>query len=312
VGDSTTIALNLTFFGTLGLAFLMFLGLFLLMVITLVLAGAGRLVVLTVLALFGRLPKHETLPLVRLTGEPGPPSYAAGETHDGDAAAPSPAKPRRAGVLRAGALRAKGSALRRKTGAALSTVGARSGAALSTARAQGGAAFSAVGARSSAATAALLAPRDWRQAMRNCRDLLKPSELRPRFHEAVEHHPLLTAARREPPVLAEDWAAAVAEADARAMARARAAAPEIKVSVRELPARSVSAAKVEAVAPLVESALYRDIPERPNPGRDGSGAARSFTKPPAPAPLSLLDTGSLLSLSGHAKALKAKLPADRC
>jgi hypothetical protein len=148
--------------------------------------------------------------------------------------------------------------------------------------------------------------------MRNCRDLLKPSELRPRFHEAVEHHPLLTAARREPPVLAEDWAAAVAEADARAMARARAAAPEIKVSVRELPARSVSAAKVEAVAPLVESALYRDIPERPNPGRDGSGAARSFTKPAAPAPLSLLDTGSLLSLSGHAKALKAKLPADRC
>ncbi|MDQ5862359.1 MAG: hypothetical protein M3536_08855, partial [Actinomycetota bacterium] len=81
MGDSTTIALNLTFFGTLGLAFLMFLGLVLLVVITLLLVGVGRLFVLTVMALFGRLPKNETLPLVRLTGEPGPPSDApsAGE-----------------------------------------------------------------------------------------------------------------------------------------------------------------------------------------------------------------------------------------
>ena len=137
----------------------------------------------------------------------------------------------------------------------------------------------------------------------------------------MEHHPLLTAARREPPVLAEDWAAAVAEADARAVARARAAAPEIKVSVRELPAPSVPAAKVEAVAPLVESALHQDIPvrednplARTHPGRGPmhrpGPAARSFTKPPAPAPLSPLDTGSLMSLSGHAKVLKAKLPAD--
>ena len=36
---------------------------------------------------------------------------------------------------------------------------------------------------------------------------------------------------------------------------------------------------------------------------------RSFKKPSAPAPLSPLDTGSLVSLSGHAKVLKAKLPA---
>ena len=44
MGDSTTIALNLTFFGTLGLAFLMFFGLFLLVVATLVLAGVGHAV----------------------------------------------------------------------------------------------------------------------------------------------------------------------------------------------------------------------------------------------------------------------------
>ncbi|MCP9000091.1 hypothetical protein NFC73_10160 [Pseudarthrobacter sp. RMG13] len=254
MGDSTTIALNLTFLGTLGLALLMFLGLFLLVVITLLLAGAGRLFALTVMALLGRLPKHETLPLVRLTGESMPPSGAPDETHDDGAAAPSSGK---------------------------------------------------------------IAPRDWRKALHDARTFLKPSELRPRFHHAVEHHPLLTAARKEPPVLAEGWAAAVAEADARAMARARAAAPEIKISVRDLPDPSVPAAKVEAVAPLVESALHQDNPARDNSNRDPSsesaalGSARSFTKPPAPAPLSLLDTGSLVSLSGHANVLKAKLPADR-
>jgi hypothetical protein len=75
VGDSTTIALNLTFFGTLGLAFLMFVGLFLLVVLTLLLAGAGRLLVLTVMTVLGRRPRNETLPLVHLTGEPGPPSW---------------------------------------------------------------------------------------------------------------------------------------------------------------------------------------------------------------------------------------------
>lgn len=287
MGDSTTIALNLTFFGTLGLAFLMFLGLVLLVVITLLLAGVGRLFVLTVMALFGRLPKSETLPLVRLTGEPGPPSDAPVATHDDGAAAPTAGEPARAGVLRA-----KAGALRTTAGAALS----------------------AVRAHSTAAVAVVVStPRDWRKALRDGRNFLKPSELRPRFHDAVEHHPLLTAARKEAPVLAEDWAAAVADADARAMARARAAAPEIKVSVRDLPGPSVPAAKVEAVAPLVESALHQDNPGRDNANRENTaiGAARSFTKPSAPAPLSLLDTGSLVSLSGHANVLKAKLPADR-
>ncbi|MET3720057.1 MULTISPECIES: hypothetical protein [unclassified Arthrobacter] len=190
MGDSTTIALHLTFFGTLGVAFLMFLGLILLVVLTLVLAGVGRLVALTVMALFRRLPKNEILPLVRLTGP---------------------------------------------------------------------------------------------------------------------------AVRKEPPALAEDWASAVAEADARAMARARAAAPEVKVAVRDLPDPSTPAAKLKAVAPLAESALHQD-----NPGCDTAGgnnatgeAPRSFTKPPAPATLSLLDTGSLVSLSDHANVFKAKLPADR-
>lgn len=253
VGDSTTIVLNLTFLGTLGIAFLMFLGLFLLAVLTLVLAGAGRLLGLTVMTLVGRRPKNESLPLARLTDGSSPSSDATDPTHDGDAAAPARGK-------------ARG---------------------------------------------------NWRVAVRHGQDLLKPAVLKPHLQAAVKNHPVLTAVRKEPPVLAEDWAAAVAEADARAMARARAAAPEIQLPVRDLPGPSIAAAKVTAVAPLVESAVQRNHPVGDTTGGDNAGrettanaAARSFTKPPAPAPLSVLDTGSLESLSGHAKVLQAKLPAD--
>ncbi|MBT2533705.1 hypothetical protein J7E83_16550 [Arthrobacter sp. ISL-48] len=231
MGDSTTIALNLTFFGTLGLALMMFFGLFLLVVATLVLAGLGRLVALTVMALFGRVPKSETVAVVHL---PLP---------DGSGVVP-PAEP-----------------------------------PVSTAR-----------------PAARRSPRDWGT-------LLKPSQLRSRLRTAVVHHPLLTAARREPPVLAKDWATAVAEADARAMARARASVPDIKHPAADPPGPGVPAETVVAVAPLVESALHKDHPLRDVP--------RTFKKPSATAPLSLLDTGSLVSMSAHDKALKPKLQADR-
>lgn len=53
--DPATIALNLTFFGTLGVAFVMFFGLFIVFVITLVLAGLGRGAVFVVTALAGLL-----------------------------------------------------------------------------------------------------------------------------------------------------------------------------------------------------------------------------------------------------------------
>ena len=52
--DPNTIALNLTFFGTLGVAFVMFVGLFLVFVATLLIAGFGRLVGVAVMALFRR------------------------------------------------------------------------------------------------------------------------------------------------------------------------------------------------------------------------------------------------------------------
>lgn len=64
--DPTTIALNLTFFGTLGVAFVMFLGLFLVFIATLVIAGVGRLATVLVMAMFGRLPGEDTVDVVRL------------------------------------------------------------------------------------------------------------------------------------------------------------------------------------------------------------------------------------------------------
>lgn len=198
-----TLILNLTFLGTVGMAFLMFLVLFLLGVITLVLAGIGRLAAVALMALFGRRSRDESVPLVRLGGP-----FNAGP--DG--------------------------------GTSVSAAGPAGGGV-----------------------------------------------------PAVVRHLALTAARREPPVLAEQWASAVAEADARAVARARAAAPDIKLSVRDLPDPRVPADKVVEVAPLVESAL------------DTHGAGRvprSFEKTQAPRPLSPLDTGSLVSLSGPVQAVK--------
>lgn len=55
--DPTTIVLNLTFFGTLGVAFIMFLGLAAVFVATLVIAGLGRLAAVTGLALAGAVAR---------------------------------------------------------------------------------------------------------------------------------------------------------------------------------------------------------------------------------------------------------------
>jgi hypothetical protein len=231
VENPDTLILNLTFLGTVGMAFLMFLVLFLLGVITLVLAGIGRLAAVTLMALFGRRSRSENLPLVRFgapaTATPDGASASEGRPADGGPSAGETLKP----------------------------------SSLS---------------------------RGWRSK-------LKDARLSKALRTAVVHRPALGTARREPPVLAEDWASAVAEADARAIARARAAAPEIKLSVRDLPDPHVPAEKVVEVAPLVESKLddhrHAHVP-------------RSFQKQQVSQPLSPLDTGSLVSLSGPAQVLK--------
>ena len=68
--DPTTLGLNLTFFGTLGLALLMSIGLGFLMVVTLVLAGVAKLVWIILLAMVGIFPKRDAVPVVHLSPRP--------------------------------------------------------------------------------------------------------------------------------------------------------------------------------------------------------------------------------------------------
>ncbi|SDM04988.1 hypothetical protein [Arthrobacter sp. ok362] len=88
--DPTTIALNLTFFGTLGVAFFMFLGLFMVLAATLVLAGIGRLAAVVVLAVAGLL---RASPAVRENRAPNEPAKAAKPAHP--AATKKPRRPAR-------------------------------------------------------------------------------------------------------------------------------------------------------------------------------------------------------------------------
>ena len=85
--DPTTIALNLTFFGTLAVALVMFFGLFLVFVATLVIAGLGRLAAVIIMAV-GRV-------LLKVTGRSARPAVTAPEvTTPGKAVkAAKPVKP---------------------------------------------------------------------------------------------------------------------------------------------------------------------------------------------------------------------------
>jgi hypothetical protein len=74
VEDPTTIALNLTFFGTLGVAFVMFLGLVAVFVATLVMAGIGRLAAITIMAIGGGVARAvgAATAAIRPTKSPAP------------------------------------------------------------------------------------------------------------------------------------------------------------------------------------------------------------------------------------------------
>jgi len=94
---------------------------------------------------------------------------------------------------------------------------------------------------------------------------------------------------RKEPQLSPEWAAAVERADARAKARAKAeAAPEVTVSVRELPSPKAPVRDLKEVGPLVESATDRN--------GAAPGTPRASTKPAVPAASPVLDTGSLAML----------------
>lgn len=260
MGDPATIALNLTFFGTVFVAFVMFIGLFIVFVAMLLLAGVGRLLAVVLMSLFGRFPRNDTIEVVRL---PVDIQHQASQTSSSRNTSASPEAAKAPRPVRAPR-----------------------------------------------------PPRDWKK-------LLSRAGVQEALRTAVEHHPLVTAARPAPAVLAKDWADAVAAADARAVARARAAAaPAIDAPVRDLPGKG-PAAEVEKVAPLVETALDHSprppltrIPAPPSraPGSKGAQVAmgaqapasleKSATEPPRqvkkPADaghMAILDTGSLVSLA---------------
>ncbi|WAH95410.1 hypothetical protein [Arthrobacter sp. MMS18-M83] len=187
--DPTTLALNLTFFGTLGLASIMFLALGFLMVITLVLAGVVKLLSIILLAMVGIFPKRNTVPVVHLPPRPRrvPTLAESVESTMADAGslgtgAAAPEKPR-LGVLRTTKL--------------LWSAGWTAFRSFPWKR--------------------LVDPRTWP----------KPAQVKARIATAAtavattqaKEHPFVVAVKPDPPVLNSQWAAAVAEADARAAAR---------------------------------------------------------------------------------------------
>ncbi|UVJ39329.1 hypothetical protein [Arthrobacter sp. CJ23] len=215
--DPTTLALNLTFLGTLGVAGLMFMLLGFLVVLTLVIAGIARLVSIILLAMVGVFPKRDTMPIVHLPPTPTwfPEADSAPEAALPEAVPPAAGEPLAAEPV---------VELPTAAVAAAAVAAAASAAAASAAAASAAVPLAAVSAR----------PR---------RNFFKPAQFRAWAKRAAatfftsqgKHHPLVAALTHEPPVLSEKWAAAVAQADERAAARAKAAElPKIVVTVREV------------------------------------------------------------------------------
>lgn len=210
--DPTTLAINLTYLGTLGLALLMFLGLGLIVIITLVVAGVGRLVSVILLALIGVFPKKDTTPIVHLPARPGyVPERVVGADAVGGADAVDGAAEESAPV-------------------------AAPVAAAPPATAPAAPKRDLLGVTRRRISGASAAVKDgaWKSKV-DPRKLPKPAEVKSAVEHQTAHHPIVVAAAKEPPVLSKDWADAVAEADRREAERAKAQQPPpIKVTVRDL------------------------------------------------------------------------------
>ncbi|WP_026548426.1 hypothetical protein [Paenarthrobacter nicotinovorans] len=293
--DPTTLAINLTYLGTLGLAVLMFLGLGLIIIITLVVAGVGRLLSIILLAMVGIFPKKETTRIVQLPPRPArvpdpvtggdTPSVAdsplddlayleTGSTERVQAAATlaSAPAPARATAVPAGSA----SAPVRPAEAPVGSAEAPSASAEKPAKEPAAAPEPAAPKRDLlggvrrrlSGTAAGLKDGAWKDKV-DPRNLPKPAEVKSVVEHQTAHHPIVVAATKEPPVLAKDWADAVAEADRRAAARAQAGQPPaIKVTVRDIgePTPSSSSAKQGPNSP--------DASAKPG-GGNGGGNSRN-------------------------------------
>lgn len=237
--DPTTLAINLTYLGTLGLALLMFLGLGLIVIITLVVAGVGRLVSVILLALIGVFPKKDTTPIVHLPARPGyvPERVVGADAVDGAAEESTPvAAPVATAVAAAPAAPKRdllGVTRRRISGASAAV---KDGA--------------------------------WKSKV-DPRKLPKPAEVKSAVEHQTAHHPIVVAAAKEPPVLSKDWADAVAEADRREAERAKAQQPPpIKVTVRDLDEPTPSSKSPAPVNP----------PKKQGPGTPPKGKSQGPAK----------------------------------
>jgi hypothetical protein len=239
VEDPTTLAINLTYLGTLGLALLMFLGLGLIVIITLVVAGVGRLVSVILLALIGVFPKKDTTPIVHLPARPGyvPDPVVGADAVDGAAEESTPvAAPVATAVAAAPAAPKRdllGVTRRRISGASAAV---KDGA--------------------------------WKSKV-DPRKLPKPAEVKSAVEHQTAHHPIVVAAAKEPPVLSKDWADAVAEADRREAERAKAQQPPpIKVTVRDL----------DEPTPSSKSPAPANPPKKQGPVTSPKGKSQGPTK----------------------------------
>ncbi|WP_458108324.1 hypothetical protein M1D51_01940 [Arthrobacter sp. R3-55] len=274
--DPTTLAINLTYLGTLGLAVLMFLGLGLIIIITLVVAGVGRLLSIVLLAMVGIFPKKETTPIVHLPPRParvpdpvtGVESPAPGESplddlaylETGSTARVAPA----AGVAPAAAVATSPAPAAPATSPAPATPAASPAPA-----APKRDVLADVRRRLSGASTAVKEGA-WKTKV-DPRNLPKPAEVKSVVENQAAHHPIVVAATKEPPVLAKDWADAVAEADRRAAARAQAdQPPAIKVTVRELD-EPTPAANGTAPGPTTPDASAKPAGSEGSGGGNGGG-----------------------------------------
>ncbi|MFJ4227168.1 hypothetical protein ACIPYV_06345 [Paenarthrobacter nicotinovorans] len=287
--DPTTLAINLTYLGTLGLAVLMFLGLGLIIIITLVVAGVGRLISVILLALIGIFPKKDNTPIVHLPPRPGyAPDPSFDEAGDLEPEAASVAVP--AGVAAPAVAEPVATAA---TAAAPADTAPAAPAAPPAPAAPKRDLLGGARRKISGASAAVK-DGEWKSKV-DPRKLPKPAEVKSAVEHQTAHHPIVVAATKEPPVLAKDWADAVAEADRREAERAKAQQPPpIKVTVRDLdePAPSSNGQKPEVAASGANPAKQASPAKKQGPGASAQG------KPQGPAQK---NPGQKGSLSGVAR-----------
>ncbi|MFJ4287347.1 hypothetical protein ACIPY0_17035 [Paenarthrobacter nicotinovorans] len=299
--DPTTLAINLTYLGTLGLAVLMFLGLGLIIIITLVVAGVGRLISVILLALIGIFPKKDNTPIVHLPPRPGyAPDPSFDEAGDLEPEAAPVAVP--AGVAAPAVAEPVATAATAPPAAAPA---ATAPAAPATPAAPAAPKRDLLGGARRKISGASAAVKDgeWKSKV-DPRKLPKAAEVKSAVEHQTAHHPIVVAATKEPPVLAKDWADAVAEADRREAERAKAQQPPpIKVTVRDLdePAPSSNGQKPEVAANGANPAKQAS-PANPaktaSPAKKQGPGASAQGKPQGPAQK---NPGQKGSLSGVAR-----------